>query len=662
MPVEATARGLTFRSVTLGLIFVALIAFITPYSDLLVRGTWMACSHLPMAPILIFAFLILFVNSVIKRFCPNHCFSQAELFVIYIIMLVGALLPSFGITAYLIPTITGSNYFATPDNKWAETFYQFIRPWMVPFDPTKGNSQLLMKQFYEGLGPEQPIPWGIWLKPLAAWTVFGFGLFFVWMCLSTILRKQWVDNEKLSFPLVQLPVEMARQDGKFCWAGNPFFRNKMMWLGFAIPAMIHSLNALHIYYPAAPELVINQPLNQYFTTWPWNQIGTFAIWTHFSVIGFSFLLSSDLSFSLWFFYLAFKIMEVVFASYGMQHKTMPNYPVLEFEAHQMLGAFLVFFGYMLYLSRRQIAQVAKKAFTNTKEVDDRNESLSYRTAFFGLIFGTLFLCGWLCMARGALSMFPLAFISFILFYLIAISLTRFVAEGGLLFVQAPFRPTDLIGSVAGIGSIGPASLTTMTFVERIFIFDLRGLLMPSLLDSMKLSDSARINRRKLSWAIGASILVAVVVSYATVIWIGYRKGGGINLSQWFFTGSPSSQFNTLKDNIISPPPRDWSGATFTVIGAAVTLFLSYMRVTFAWWPFHPMGYAMGPSWPMIQLWFSIMIGWTLKSMILRYGGMKGFIKARPFCLGMILGEFATAGFWLAIDAMTGIKDHRIFLS
>lgn len=648
--------------VLFGLICVALMAWATPYSDQKIRGTWMACSHLPMAPLLIFGFLIFVVNTVARRIHTALCLRQAELYVLYIMMLVGALLPSMGLTAYLIPTITGSNYFATPENGWVKTFYGHIKPFMVPFDTSKHaplSMQLHMKEFYEGIPDSQPIPWGIWVRPLAAWTTFAFTLFFVWMCLATILRKQWVDHEKLAFPLVQLPVEMARQGDQFCWAGNPFFRSKMMWIGFAIPTIIHSMNALHRYYPSIPELPLMSVLNPYFTTFPFNQMGAFWVVVHFSVIGFSFLLSSELSFSLWFFFLFFKLQEIITASYGMEPKMMPNYPVMEFAAHQMFGAFLVFFGYMLFLSRRQLLEVTRKAILNARDVDDRNESLSYRTAFFGLIGGTLLLS---FMSKYAGMSFGLALISFLLFYLIAISLSRFVAEGGLLFIQAPFRPTDLIAGVVGIGSIGAANLTALTFIERIFIFDLRGFLMPSLMDSQKITDSARINRRRLTIAITLAVVVSVIVSYATVIHLAYYGGGGVNLSRWFFTDSPKSCFDTLKTQIATPTPRDWSGATFTVIGAAFTLFLAYMRVTFTWWPLHPIGYAMGPSWPMIQLWFSIMIGWFLKTVILRYGGMKGFVRARPLFLGLVLGEFAMAGLWLAINAMTGVKDFRIFLN
>lgn len=65
---------------------------------------------------------------------------------------------------------------------------------------------------------------------------------------------------------------------------------------------------------------------------------------------------------------------------------------------------------------------------------------------------------------------------------------------------------------------------------------------------------------------------------------------------------------------------------------------------------------------MVNLWFSIMVGWMLKTIILRYGGMKGFVRARPLFLGLVLGEFGTAVLWVAINAITGTKGFYMFLN
>lgn len=88
---------------------------------------------------------------------------------------------------------------------------------------------------------------------------------------------------------------------------------------------------------------------------------------------------------------------------------------------------------------------------------------------------------------------------------------------------------------------------------------------------------------------------------------------------------------------------------------------SFMRNRLLWWPIHPMGLAVGATWPMQCVWFSIFIAWMIKAVILKYGGIGIFRKLRPLFLGLILGGFATAGIWLIIDFFTGMVGNSLTL-
>jgi hypothetical protein len=80
------------------------------------------------------------------------------------------------------------------------------------------------------------------------------------------------------------------------------------------------------------------------------------------------------------------------------------------------------------------------------------------------------------------------------------------------------------------------------------------------------------------------------------------------------------------------------------LGFLTTLLLSALRLQFVWWPFHPIGYAIGFSRRTIDwMWFSIFLGWAVKLLILRMGGMNLYRRALPFFLGFILGEFTMGG-------------------
>jgi len=96
------------------------------------------------------------------------------------------------------------------------------------------------------------------------------------------------------------------------------------------------------------------------------------------------------------------------------------------------------------------------------------------------------------------------------------------------------------------------------------------------------------------------------------------------------------------------------------IGSLSMWALAYMHRTYLWWPLHPIGYLMGASWPMINFWFPILLGWAIKSTVLRFGGHKVYQRLLPGFLGLIFGEFFSAGLWVVIDLFTGVRGHEIF--
>ncbi len=252
------------------------------------------------------------------------------------------------------------------------------------------------------------------------------------------------------------------------------------------------------------------------------------------------------------------------------------------------------------------------------------------------------------------------FVAIILFFITFIGMTRLVSEGGMLFISIPTRPSSILFPFAGSAVFGPHNLVMLTIVEYVLMFDIRASLMPSIMDSFKISDGAKLKRRHLTVGIIIAVLLALVVSYWVVLKFMYSRGG-INCLTWFTIGLPNYYLSRTKDLILNGQPPNAVYIVTMAIGAGAMLFLFWMRRTFLWWPFHPIGYAMGCSWPMIQLWFSIIVGWAIKSVILKFGGLKAYRKLMPVFLGLVLGEFTTAAIWVIIDMFTGVKGHRIFL-
>ena len=45
--------------------------------------------------------------------------------------------------------------------------------------------------------------------------------------------------------------------------------------------------------------------------------------------------------------------------------------------------------------------------------------------------------------------------------------------------------------------------------------------------------------------------------------------------------------------------------------------------------------------------------------MLKFGGRELYDRARYFFVGLIVGQFVTAGLWLIVDLLLGIKNHAI---
>ena len=78
--------------------------------------------------------------------------------------------------------------------------------------------------------------WSLWLKPLQAWLFFIISIYFATLYVLFMLRKQWMENERLLFPLATLPLELGRQESD-AWLPT-LLRNYLTWVGFAVPFVV----------------------------------------------------------------------------------------------------------------------------------------------------------------------------------------------------------------------------------------------------------------------------------------------------------------------------------------------------------------------------------------------------------------------------------------
>ena len=90
-------------------------------------------------------------------------------------------------------------------------------------------------------------------------------------------------------------------------------------------------------------------------------------------------------------------------------------------------------------------------------------------------------------------------------------------------------------------------------------------------------------------------------------------------------------------------------ATNFAFGFGVTTALAVLRLRYVWWPIHPIGYLILETFPGNMLWPSFFMGWLCKQLIVKFGGHRLYQTARPFFIGIIVGEAVAAGVWLAVS-------------
>ena len=645
--ITAPRQGLTARSVLAGVVCVALVCILVTWAELVISTIRIGYLQLPPVSIGMLMLVLALSHGLRQILGRRWAFTGPEIATVYIMCLVAAMVSSHGLVQRWIPLMVVPLYFANPGNRWMELFDSHIARWMVPFDPHGAAKQDVATWFYEKMPAGASIPWHAWVTPLLVWGFLLAMVVFAFMCLTAILQRQWADNEKLAFPLAQLPIEMIGGT-----EGKGFFGHPLVWLGVAVPVAVYGVDWLHQIMPSVPLIATSLSLNDYLVNSRWASIGYTPLIYSFAAIGFFYLLPSDILFSIWFFFLFSRLEQMLAIMGNMDMPGMPMYPPPLFEGYQTAGAYLVLALYFFKNARPHLRKVWAAAIGREKQQDE--SILSYPVAFWGLVGSLLIACGVLC-AMG-MSFWVAAMELFVFVFIIALVMARTTAEAGMLMTETTFRPIDLYRVFGDIHSLGSKNITGLAFVDNLLLRDQRGLLLTGMLDSAKLGDASRLRRRSLATALAIGLLVAVAVAVPLQLALPYWRGGA-TMDGWMMQGSPTMSFNDYQVYLQHGAPLSssaWQMPVFLGVGIGVTLFLSAMRSMFYWWPLHPLGYAIAGSWSSVQFWFPCLVAWVLKGLSLRYGGMPLYARLRPFFLGLIIGEFGMAVLSTVVNVLCNV--------
>ena len=648
------------RAIIMGSVFALAICLITPFNNAYRQATPLGGGNFPLAPFYILVWLMILTAFARMLFRGRKLISGKELLVSWAIMMLLSGIAWTGLARTFFINLTAPFHLATVENRWSEILQPLLPASWYP------QSKEAVASVYNGLiGGRQmgwfdilkQIPWDAWLIPLLTWTIFVLLCYFVMACIVSLLSKQPLYNERMNFPLLQVPFVLEEALDRT--GLGRFFANRFMIAGLAVPVCLHLLNGLAFYNPAIPQIPTLILAGSYFP-----KVGLLSgffklkIYIYPAFIGFAFLTPKQISFSFWFFFflgtLLFGLLSVMgldipAAALGVTFGPTISRP----EETQMVGAYVIFFLFLAWLARFHFLDIVHKGIGFKKEDNLESEWLSTRFAFWGFVLGGLAIVVW-CHYFGIPVLFSfLVVFAFFMFSLVAM---RIICQGGLAYFTLTAAPTDSLMGLFAPKFFTSVGILVAAVVQKVLFVDLRESLMPSLLHARKVTDETR-NNRLIFLAIAITLVAGVAISLLAMLALCY-KFGVRELGLDWATRTTVAVYDNIYTLVESPvKPGEWV-LIFSIAGAVIMLALVICYHRFYWWPIHPIGYLTAYSSAMWILWFSFFVGWICNALCMRYGGVNLFKKMRNFFIGLIIGDFFMAGTW----AIVGLFKYSSYLA
>ena len=641
----AKTRAVTWRSILLCLLLLPINSYWVVQMEVVRYSAHPTTISLLFNTVFILTCLT-FLNRAVLKFRPNAALNRGELLLVYSVMCIGSCVSGHDMLQVFVPMLTWSFKHADSSNNWANVINPHLPKALFL------NNESVYRAYY--IGGESLWQWkyvAAWMPIVLAWTFFVSLLLFVMLCINAILRKQWTDNERLSYPIVQLPLQIT-SDQAFKPTG--IFRNRLFWLGFVIAGAIDCVNSLNYYYPSIPTILTPGfgssfiDLAQYFTVKPWNALG----WTPLSfypfVIGLGMFMPLDFLFSCVFFYWFWKLEKVVAVA-----SAWDDDPRVPYTEPQAFGAYMSFCVLSIWLSRQYLKQVWTQAWKRNGVLDDSREPMTYRSALVGIAVGVSCLIGF---AHYMGMTWWLGLVFFLIYFALALAITRMRAELGTPIHDLHFTGPELILTRSVGSEAFDASNLTAFAMFYWFNRAYRSHPMPNQLESLKLAEQSRSDLRRWNVAIMGLGSVAVFVAFWTILHLMYSYGAEAK-SRITFGAEPFNQLNTW---LKSPAPGKFPETVAIGVGFLIAFGLQWLRMRLPWWPFHPLAFAVSSSWEINLVWMPLFLAWVCKSLLLRYGGRGGFQRSLPFFLGLMLGQFIVGSLWNIYGIVRGLPTYQFW--
>ncbi|MBE7464031.1 MAG: hypothetical protein HS116_11170 [Planctomycetes bacterium] len=667
------AEGATWRGWLLGTLAVVGITWLIPYSDFVYRGSTFSYAAFPMLSVALTLVLLAGLTVCGRAFG----LTRQDLTLVFCMTMVMYAIPGAGFFSFWSTQMTAADHYASSANDFENLLLPHQSPDFFVRDPADPNDPgpRPVEWFYTGLPEGKEIPWSAWTGPFARWMVVVACMYGLWFAIAGLLIQRWSNQERLAFPVAQVPEVMLRPFGDSGTPSKPFLTDRIALWGLVLTFLLQSYNAAGTYMGHMPELPLrNWNLQaKYLTEPPWNALGGLHMHIFPTIVGLTFLLSLEVAFSLWFFYALQKLANFIFVPMHGAETVDQTY------INQGTGALLMLVLLGVWAARSELGRSLRQALGREPETaqpgDPTSRSLWVLLAvsFFGAVAWLI----WYGIDLG----YAIAMV--LLFMIVMTGLARLVAEAGIVAAQVYDFPIHLLNYVVPPAAMGAQNVVPLLTFNRVFTSDwFRIVPLPNIVNGLHLAGQLGLRRKSAMGGIALGVALSLGLGFFVVLNTTYTSGGATEFG-YFYKNQPEMDMNsyartssrvqawekkiadTEKEGKQAPEseaPTEARVATSKLAwigaGGAVMSLIMILRQFVFWFP-HPAGYVMWmASFPIACLWFSFFLGWACKWCIAKYGGMRVYTAARRFFIGMIVGEALAAAVWGLVYLLAGTKDGR----
>jgi len=625
---DLAPSGVTWRAVVLGLSFVAGFGFLIPYLQDLKGGADLSLGPINSASILALLILLGPVNGLLRWRWKRACLGRKEVLTVYAMVAVTAAIAGVGYATWVNIMVTASHYLATPENRWGELIQPHIPTWM------QLNDAMAVRWLWEQIPENQPMPWWAWQRPLLLWGFVALCIYAGSFSLISLVRRDWIEGQRLVFPLAQIPLEMV---GQLEAARVPLLRHPAFLVGFAAAFLYGVVGMLHTYYPAVPYhslwWALGTSINP--SDIPWGPLHQLRFNVSIPAVGIMCLVPAEVSLSFWVFNLLHFASLVVFAALGMAGQETARYgfdprAFLSFQAGGALAGFGVF---VLWQSRRAVLAALRSWWDPKYRDDDPLELLRPRYALLGLLVSTI---GLALVARAAGAQVHRLLLLLFLFYMTALTLTRVIAAAGTSHVECGPQIRYLLDYGLGTFGVKPGTYVLLNQMDAIFMTEFKVSFMHYAANDTKIFHASRLRGTSVVLAIAVAVVTMLVVASTSRVYTNYHLGIA-SLGSWWVDEVPRWEWGDMVEGLQSPRGRDYVGIAAMVSGGVIATALGLLHLNVWWWRLSPVGFLSpqnGLNW---YIWANAFLAWLVVSLLFRLGGLRLYRRVRPAFFGLFLG-------------------------